>query len=216
MFTITLNTELANAGNLDSYQLPAYAPSSNAFLAVFVFASNTAVVGSLSGGPQWAERVTLSHLNTHRISLFTAQSGASPGSISPTFSCAGDVASGCAIHAYQITSDAGLVNFRQAGIAEGSGANATISVSDSMQSNGAYITFLANPEIVSSPVVSGWTVGNFASYTPPAYRTGSFYKINGLTGTSVQWTNNAVDWAGILLEVRQGAAVADHYYKQRA
>lgn len=202
-----------STSNASSYAMAAFTPTANALLVLFIWASDTWVdPGSVSGGGlTWSAAVPSTPFPTygasgqHSAYMYYAQVGGSPASTTVTWNCAADAATGAVMVLFQVTGHDTSSPIVQALRQDcGTAANPSIAVA-AMNTANAY---LAGVGTTRSPPTStpptNWTEVADNGYSTPTNGATAAYRVNGETGTSVQFTtaSSTAGFVGLFAEIR--------------
>lgn len=207
--------EVSSNTDATSYATGSFTPAANSLLIAIVMATGTNAAGSFAGGSlTWTEIGTVLYSsNTCKGYAYRAQVGASPSSMTGTFDCTGDAATGCDIVMFQVTGHDTGTPIRQFLWAE----DESVDVVGWTLSGGATLTTNAYIAAVSmhgdrldwdpGPTAGGFTLTvDNQGHNAPAVTTSAGYRVNGLTASSYAWQcNDIVDVAGIFIEINAGA-----------
>ena len=197
--------EVAVTTNAQSYATGSFTPAADSLLVAIFHTQNTAINGGISGGSlTWDQR--LINVATHVSGIYTAQVGASPSSMTVTFDCTGDAASGCVMYVFQVTGHNTSAPVPQAAVRKtGVSANTpTLDFGSNLDTNNAYCVILinsTNPVGVTDPA-SFTNIGSGGFNTPTTGHSGA-YRVNGETGTTLTWGG-----AGASAWITQGIEIA--------
>lgn len=187
-----------------SYSMAAFTPTANAILAVFVSAAATLAAGTMTGGSlTWTRRTSVTfNGGIDTFYLFTAPTGASPGSTTPTFDCTGDNATGCIMDLIELTGLNNSSPVRQFKAGNGSSSGPTLTMDSALQTDKAYFSGFGcsrNPAGGAAP--ASWTPTANTGHTSPTRGYSGAYRVGGETGTTVTFTAGAsTNWGMIAVE----------------
>lgn len=201
--TINVSTPvagLASTNNAATYSMTAFTPTANSLLVLFVAATGTVAAAptvSNSGvALTWTREIRFES-GGHLYCIFWARVGANPGSITVTFSCAGDNGTGARLSIHEITGyDRNRANpIRQANIVLNNTASTTPSITfdNALDNRNGYIvgwSGLVNTTASSPP--SGFTESDDIAHGAPNAKLSTARRNGGLsTAGPISFTNTA-------------------------
>lgn len=184
--------ETADTSNTTSYAGTNFTPSANNLLLYFVNAAGTVAVATMSGGSlTWTRQD--SQLNDNGVDtlyVFTAPTGSSPASCTPTFDCTGDAATGVTMCGYTISGYNTSSPIVQIVKGSGNAANPAVTFATLNTNNAYFIGVGVNRTAPAVDPPSGsWTEICDTGHSSPGGGLQSSFRVNGETGTT--YTCNA-------------------------
>lgn len=202
--------EVASTSNASSYSFGAFTPTGDSFLVVMVFATGTVAAGSMTGGGlEWVKLATGGYNTNDTYYVFAAQCSSSPGSVTITFDCTGDNATGCVMMCFQFTGHNQFNPIKQVSHGNTTGANPAVTGILAMDTNNGYCAAFGmprNPPTSAAP--ASWTEVADAGYNTPASGASGAYRAGGETGTSVTFTSASAAYGIAFVEVNEAAVGA--------
>lgn len=206
-----------STANGTSYASNSFTPAAGDLLVVLVTASGTYTVtapGSMtdSQGLGFTRIANVSDNNSSPSYLFVANNFASASSMTVTFDCTGDAATGAIIEVFRVsgmskTGSSAVAQVKMAN-ARAAGSTPSIAFDNAAQTGNPTIGLIgqrANPAALTEP--SGWTEASDSGYSTPNTGQETVYKNSGLAGTTVTWGSTAATiWSGIIAELDASAA----------
>jgi len=190
--------------NGTSYTSGAFTPAASNYLLVFVHASDTTVDGTLTDSQSlgWTKLSGIVSNTNNRFVVFKSNTTAAASSMTVTWDCTGDAATGALLAVMRVSASDG--NIRQ--IANNAGAaDSTPSVvfSSSCLTSSAVVFATAN---LSNPhgntVPSGFTARNGAAYNTPTTGVATSTSNSGFTSNTITAGGlSGTDWTVIGVEV---------------
>lgn len=192
-----------------SYTCTAFVPTAGSLLLVFVTASNTqddphgALTDSQSLGWEYIIRARFA-TNVHETVCFVAKKLAAASSMTVTFACGGDAATGADIEVVEITGVtrtgwSAVYQFQylenQAVGTPSIGMSATLSTSATI----AIVGNSTNPAGINPP--TGFTEIVDTGYTTPATGSEIVYQVGSVSGTQTWGSSSASAFGVILIEI---------------
>lgn len=206
--------DVASSTDGTTYSTAAFGPANNAILVAWVAASGTVDAGSLStstGGLSWNKIADVVYNSVNTLYVFWAYTGASaPGSVTVTFTCPGDAATGAIIAVEEVTG-ADLVTgnpIRQFKTNSGSSSNPTVTMDAAMVAgNGDLAAFgrPANPPGAVSPGGGAWSEIADTGYTTPSNGMSAAHTV-GDTASAITFTDDAGNYGIIGIEIYASGA----------
>lgn len=190
---------LASTSNTATFSMTAFTPTANSLLVLFVAATGTAAAAptvSNSGvALTWTREIRFAN-SGHLYCIFWAKAGASPGSITVTFSCAGDNATGATLSIHEITGyDRNRENpIRQVKIVSNTASTTpSITFDNALDNRNGYIVGWAGlVNTTASTPPSGFTESDDIAYGSPNAKLSTARRNGGLTTAGpISFTNTA-------------------------
>lgn len=219
MAAVTHAAASASTSNASSYTSALFTPQANDLLVVFVVASGTVATGSMTDSQGLGfTKITsaLKNSSVDTVYCFVANALAANSSMSVTFDCTGDAATGAIIFVARISgmSNTGSSAVRQTANRQNGAANSTpfpVFAAPALNDNPTLgvVGNSSNPAGMTPP--TDWTEQNDTGYSTPT--TGGEYvsRDSGFTGTTITWGSvSATNHGAITIEIDTGA-VADSY-----
>lgn len=186
-----------------NYSLGAFTPSAGSLLVLFVIhdESNANLVGTVTGGGlTWTKREEVADSNGTIASLWTAPVGGSPASTTINYAGSDD-ATGCHMAVAEVTGQhaSPIVQTKSA---TGSAANPSLSLSQAMNTNNAYLlgaTASRNPAAITHP--TGWTEQYDQGHSNPTSGFELSYRVNGETGSTIGVTSSSSVYSMLFIEI---------------
>lgn len=208
--TVTLGVTSTSTANTTSYTTGSFTPAAGDGLIVFVGASGTQAAATMTDSQSlgWTLQKSTAKLvleiPTDMLYMFTAKISAAASSMTVTFDCTGDAATGCNIAVLRIAGHLGDVPiFRE--IVDARAADPLPIVSFGLsgpQANNACIGaayVAANPSGLAPP--TGWTEDSDTSHGTPAEGMDTVHITSG-SAQVIEWTaNGGTDWAIQIAEI---------------
>lgn len=199
---------VASTSNATTYAFAAFTPSANAILVILAFAGGTVAAGSITGGNKdynWIKTTTKLYNTTDTAYMFWSRTPATPASMTFSFDCTGDAATGCVIIIFQITgADINTTNPIKQFITGGAtSTNATGTFATGLNTNNGYIAGWGGELAAgaSTPPAS-WIENGDVAYTTPAGNAAGAFRAGGEAGTTViTFTNASTAWGYIAAEI---------------
>jgi hypothetical protein len=204
-----------STANATSYVSNSFTPAAGDLLVVFVVATNTADTGSMTDS-QSLGFTKIGHAsfssNAHRVYAFVANALAAASSMTVTFSCASDGATGSVLAIARVSgmSRTGSSAVKQSDVTHNGAAGGTpetIFPASALSPNPTLglVGNLSSPAGVTQP--TNWTEQVDTGYSTPT--TGGEYvsRNGGFTGTTITWgSTSATVWGAISVELDTSAA----------
>ena len=214
---VTHAVTTTSTANTTSYASGAFTPAANDLLVAFVVASATTATGTMTdsqglGFTKVTSRVYNSSAET--IYLFVANNLAAASSMTVTFDCTGDAATGVVIFVARVS---GMTRTGTAAIRQSSGQNnltagttpAPVFAAAALTGNPTLgvVGNLSNPAALTEP--TGWTERGDTGFASPT-RGGEYVsRDSGFTGTTITWGSAGATAKGdISVELDTSAAAA--------
>ncbi len=197
-------TEVASSVDDTTYAMGAIAsPTADAVYVVMVQAAQTVATGSMSGGGLTWNKITSVPWNggVDTIYAFYAVTGSSPGSMTPTFDCTGDGATGVVMSAVAITGANVSNPIRQTGSNTGTTQDPVITFSQNLQTANAYLYHVSTTRNPPGNSHGSFTEIADTGHTSPARGGAAAYKATGETGTTITATLASTTWGILGIEV---------------
>lgn len=203
----------ASSSNTTSYASASFIPNAGDWLVVFVVATGTLVAGTMTDSLglgftliKWETYNTVAS-PADSIYCFVANKLASHTSMTVTFDCTGDAASGCSIYVARISGMEGAPGYwKQIKSAKGNGPGTpAVTMDTAFNTNNCGIACVgngANPTSLTAP--TGWTTTNGVDtgYNTPTTGQESVNITSGETGTTITWgSSSSTNWGAIVLEI---------------
>jgi len=213
-----LAAAVASSSNTTSYAGPVGTPAVGDLLLCVVAATGTTAAGTMSGGSLTWTQLTRFSYNSGADTMYVFWAVATAAvSITPTFDCTGDAATGAIIACARFTGLEGQnqLYVRQTATATGSTANPSIAFPVACNTNNAVILIGANGTNSATQWSPGtsYTEMDEATYTTPAASLAWHDRMSGETGNGKLMTNaNTTPWGMIGIELYaagQGPSTAD-------
>jgi len=197
----------ASTSNATSYASGAFTPAANDLLVAFVTASGTIATGTMTDSQNLGfVKVTsaLKNSSADTIYLFVAKNLANAKSMTVTFDCTGDAATGAIIQVVRISgmNRTGLNAILQFAMQENQAAAGTPAPAFGAAAQTGNPTLgvvgnSTNPATMTAP--TGWTENDDAGYITPT--TGAEYVVrdSGFTGTTVTWGSTSASAFGAVI-----------------
>lgn len=200
-----------DSSNTTSYATTNFTPTADNLLVYFVFASGTLdLAATMTGGSlTWTRRAELTSGVGSSLYVFTAPTGSSPASCTPTFDCSGDAATGAIICGYTVGGYDTSSPVVQTTEATTSGSDPALTFSTALLTTSGYMTAIGVNRTAPAyaPPNGSWSENCDTGYTTPNTGMASFYRAGGETGTTYTSTGATGQWAAIGIEIRvQGVA----------
>lgn len=213
---------VASSTDGSSFATNSVTPDPNALLVLLVVASDTfsdpTTVSNSGTALTWTRRTgtpafpTYGSSGQNTVHIFTAQAGASPGSMVVTWSCTGDDATGAVLCLLQVRGHNRTSPIVQTDAQDnGSGANPAITIPSAVGTFNAYIAFFGISR--SAPAAtppSGWTEAADTGYSTPSNGMAAAFRVNGETSATFTFTasgdagGNSIMLVEILVGPREG------------
>lgn len=187
-----------STSNVTSYASGAFTPAVGDLLVVFVMASATAAAGSLSnsaGITFHTATTAVKGTSADKMWCFIANSlVASAVSMTVTFDCTGDAATGCIIKVARVSgmSKTGSAAVKQSGVQNNiaSGGTPAVTLGAARDTNNPTLGAVANNDgtdpVATEP--SGWTkLGTDSVYATPNNGMNAVFRDSGETSATVTW-----------------------------
>lgn len=200
-----LVAEINSNADASTYAWGAITPTADSTLVALVFAAGTVAVSpTITGGLTWALKTSVNYNTNNTAYLFWANTGASPGSLTFTFDCTGDAATGCIGYMFQYTgSDVTTADpIRQFKTAAATGANPAATfdaAADTSNGVGGGFGCSRNPPTSTPP--GSWTEIGDVGHTSPTHGATAAYRAGGETGTTMTFTSASTNWGEVIFEV---------------
>jgi hypothetical protein len=212
MATTTFGVNTNDSANAATYVSTAFTPAAGDLLVVFVSASGTTAIGSMTdsqGGSSWVTAIIRRLYNTNASSLycFVRTSSVAASSMTVTFDCTGDNATGANQHVIRI---AGMSKFGSAAVLQ--------TASEENQASGTTPAPVFGASALTGNVTLGaigaqgaaplctpptnWTELQDTSYTVPNNGLETVNRDSGFTGTTITWGSTVgAAWASLTVEL---------------
>jgi hypothetical protein len=209
--TVATGVTTASSLNTTSYTTASFTPTADEQLIAFVVATDTLDAGSMTdtqslgwtriGFQTWSN-------STSKLYVFIANALAINASMTATFNCAGDAATGCLIHIVRVKGNAtpagAYVQIKSNFEDPITGSSPSVTMDSAIDTDNCIIGVACNtslPSVITEP--SGFTELVDSGYGNPATGFESAYKISGTTGTTVSWTQSpdTQSWVAVAIEL---------------
>src|SRR5690242_9971053 len=217
--TITAVTATTSSSNVTSYASSAFTPAANDLLVVLVTASGTVEASPTLTDSQGLGftlvATALKNSSADKMFVFVANNLAANSSMTVTFGCPDDAATGCIIQIVRIAGSLrqGLSAIRQSATTpnHASGSAPAFTFGTAALTGNAVIGFAGNstspagltPPTGSSPT---WTEGSDVGYSTPTTGAEYVYANSGFTGTTLTWGATTASAYGVIgIEVNASA-----------
>lgn len=210
--TVTHRIATASTSNVTSYASGAFTPAAGDLLVAFVVASGTVATGTMTDSQSLGfTKITsaLKATSVDTVYAFVSNNLAANSSMTVTFDCTGDAATGAVIFVASVSGmlRVGLNAITQSAIQENQAASGTPApaFTNAVNTNNPTLGCVgnsSNPAGITPP--SSWTedaAGDTGYNTPP---TGGEYAFrnSGFTGTTITWgSTSATAFGAIILEL---------------
>jgi hypothetical protein len=201
--------EIASTTNATTYAFGAFTPADNATLVMLVFADGTDATGSVTGGLTWTLEDSQVYNTADKAYLFWANTGTSPGSLTFSFDCTGNAATGCCAALFQFTgSDVARANpIKQKKKAATTAANPTITFDAAMDTANGYCAGFGMPRNApTSTAPTNWIEVADTGHNSPAAGFSAAFRTQGETGSTVTFTSASAAYGIIAAEIYATAA----------
>lgn len=190
MSTAQLAAISSTTSDTTSYNGTAGTPTAGDLLIAVVAISNSVSVGGLSGTFPWT---LLGSLAAGGDTLYVYWAYAdSATSVTPSFDCSDDAATGCAMQVFRLTGLDGQTQpyLRQIKFNSGNATNCTVTTDVAVQTGNGVIgaCFKVDPSGLSDP--TSWSNRGSASYSSPFRVLRTSYRNSGETGSSFTWSGS--------------------------
>jgi hypothetical protein len=201
--------EVSSTSNATSYSLAAFTPAADSILVVFVGASDTVAVATMTGGGlTWTLETSQLYSSANTMYMFWAKTGSSPGSTTITFDCTGDTASGANMVVFEVAGGdvvtSNPIKQRKSNATTSTDPTVTMDAAFTVTNGGVYAIGVNR----SSPAYTPPTLWNETADTghgSPNNGIESAYKI-GETGSTITATGSSGAWGMIVAEVYESGA----------
>lgn len=215
MATCVFRETKNDSTNGTSYASDAFTPAANDLLIVFVSASGTTAAGTMtdSQSGSWT-KVGSALYNTSGSTLycFARTTGVSASSMTVTFDCTGDSATGANINVYGIGgmsvygTSAIVQSAKQENQASG-GTPAPVFGASAQTGNPTLGAIGAQKAAPIVTVPGSWTEGDDSNYATPSNGIESIFRDSGFTGTTITWGGTVTAaWASFIIELAAAEA----------
>lgn len=206
--TVTLGVTTVSGANTNSYASGAFTPAANDFLVAFVVASGTTTVAATMTDSQSLGFSLIADVafnaGADHVYCFVANKRAANSSMTVTFDCTGDNATGASIYVARCAGTE--IIFKQTGTNSGA-ASTTPAVTMPMAfgTNSLGLGCVGNgvtPAALTEP--GSWTETNGVDtgHTPPATGQECVNRVSGETGTTITWgATSGTAWGAIVAEI---------------
>lgn len=210
--TVTHRVATASTANATSYASGSFTPAAGDLLVAFVVASGTVATGTMTDSQSLGFTKVTSALkasSADTVYAFVSNNTAAASSMTVTFDCTGDSATGAIIFVASVSGilKTGTSAILQSAVQENQAAGGTPAIAFTNAARVGNPTLgcvgnASNPAAVAPP--TNWTedaAGDTGYNTPP---TGGEYAFrnSGFTGTTITWGGtSATAFGGIILEI---------------
>lgn len=205
--TVTLGVSTASTANAISYVSDLFTPAAGDLLIVFVTASSvsgaeTTATLTDSQGIGFTRRRSEPFGANDELFCFTANGTAAASSMTVTFTCTDDAATGAVITVLRVAGAAGtFVQINGASV--GAGATPTVTMSSAISSANVVLGAVGNQ--TTTPGITqpaSWTEINENGYATPTRGMETCYRVSGQTGTTVTWgSTSSSNGAAMVIEI---------------
>jgi hypothetical protein len=207
MATVTLGIQTTSTSNTNSYASGAFTPAANDFLVVIVHATGTVqnpatLTDSQSLGFTLISRATYNSA-ADSVYVFTANKRAAASSMTVTFDCTGDNATGAIIAVFRVAGSDGCY-IRQVGTNSGAGATTpSVALGTAVSTGNSVVGAVgngANPATLTQP--GSWSeLGDVGYNTPPSGQEAAS-RNSGETGSTITWgSSSGTAWGAAVVEI---------------
>ena len=215
MATVTHAISTASTAGGTSYASGAFTPAADDLLVAFVFATSTVATGTMTDSQSLGFTKVTSAVKggtAHTLYAFVANALAAASSMTVTFDCTGDPASGAIVQVARIAgmSKTGLTAILQSAKLENQSAGGTPTATFPASALTGNPTLGAvgngtNPATVTNP--SGWTERADAGYSVPDAGQEYVSRDSGFTGTVITWgSTSASTFCDLIVELDASGA----------
>lgn len=210
--TVTTGVTTLSTTNTNSYATASFTPAASDQLIAFVVASDTLANGAMTDSQSlgWTRRVFQTwNGGTSKLYIFVANTLAAASSMTATFTCTGDNATGCLVHIVRV---AGAPTPAGTYVQVASNADDTqgvlipsVTMGAAVNTNNCVIVCAVdtnNPSAIDEP--SGFTEHVDSGFNNPSIGFEAAYKISGTTSTTINWQNitpTTQSWATAAIEL---------------
>lgn len=196
--------EIASTTNSATYSFGAFTPKDDSTLVILAFATGTTDAAVITGGLTWTLETSLNYNVTDTAYLFWANTGTSPGSLTFTFDCTGDNATGLVASMFEFRgSDVVRANpIKQYKTASFTLADPTVTFDAAMNTLNGYCAGFGmprNPPTSAPP--TNWFETADAGYNTPASGASTACRTQGETGSTVTFTSSIALYGIIAAEI---------------
>lgn len=215
MATVTLGIQTTSTSNTNSYASGSFTPAANDLLIVMVNCSGTdqnpaTLTDSQSIG---FDQIGFTTYNSagDAVYVFAARKLAANSSMTVTFDCTGNNATGCIICVFRIAGSDG-VYIRQVGTGSGAASTAPTVVLGTAVLTGNCVVGIAgngaNPAALTNP--GSWSELGDTGYNTPATGQEAASRNSGETGSTITWgSNSGTAWGAAVVEIYTSGAGAE-------
>jgi len=215
MATVTHAISTASTAGGTSYASGAFTPAADDLLVAFVFATSTVATGTMTDSQSLGFTKVTSAVKggtAHTLYAFVANALAAASSMTVTFDCTGDPASGAIVQVARIAgmSKTGLTAILQSAKLENQSAGGTPTATFPASALTGNPTLGAvgngtNPATVTNP--SGWTERADDGYSVPDAGQEYVSRDSGFTGTVITWgSTSASTFCDLIVELDASGA----------
>lgn len=209
MATTILGVSTPSTSNASSYASGAFTPAAGDLLIAFVVATGTvhptsaaAMTDSQSLGWDLLAATTFNG-GADSLFVFAARKPAAASSMTVTFACSGDAATGANVGVMRIAGADG-VYVRQVAVATGAASTTpAVTLDNAIDSANPLVGCVGNgtnPATITAP--GSWTESSDTGYNTPACGIELVRRDSGATGSTVTWgSTSGTAWAAAIVEV---------------
>lgn len=210
--TVTSAVATISTSNTTSYTSASFTPAANDQLVAFVVASDTLDAGALSDTQSlgWTQLESETWFDGgNKFYCFIATTLAAATSMTVTFTCLGDAATGCIIHVVRVagaSTPAGTYVQSKANFDNPAPSSTPeIIMDDAIDTDNCVIALATNltfPAAGVTPAPSSFTELIDTAYGNPPTGLASSYRISGQGGTTLTWSGSPLTeaWATMAIE----------------
>lgn len=220
MATTTAVTPTTSTTDTTSYASSAFTPAASDLLIVFVEASDTVSTGKAALTDSQSLGFTLvgvapKNTTADRVYMFVANTLAANSSMTVTFGCSDDAATGCIISILRIAGmeRTGLAAIRQTqtvvNAAAATPAPAFAAACLTGNVTVGFVANLTNPAGITEP--AGWTEASDVGYATPTQGAQTVFRDSGFTGTTVTWGGTTGTAYGLIMAELDTSALSGLY-----
>src|SRR5262245_15344789 len=206
--TVTSGVSTTSTSNTTSYPSASFTPAANDLLVAFVVSSGTVAAGTMTDSQSLGFTKVASvayNAAADSVYCFIANKLAAASSMTVTFDCTGDAATGASIYVARLTGTEGSY-YAQANT--GSGAASTtpaVTMARAFNTNNGGLGCVgngANPAALTPPTSWTETNGVDTGYATPATGQECPNRVSGETGSTITWGGTSgTAWGAIVVEI---------------
>lgn len=193
-----------------AYATGAFTPTAGSLLFGFVWSSGTVATGTMTGS---ANGITFTKIisaigntsaNTLYFFIANQLTPGSPVSMTVTFDCTGDAATGAVVFVGEVS---GMTKVNSAAVLQSAKVdNAAASVpaptfAATTQGTNPVLAAIGIVQTTTETPPTGFTEGNFQTYSTPTIGSQYVYDDTGFTGTVVTWGSTTTNHASLAIEL---------------